>query len=115
MDKSKRPYRRIKCARKGCGKCLYCLKITALCTCTDEDKAGEPRNVLYGWCVKCRSKYPDDYNRVIGTQCTYCGADVEDSFTTTGMIAVCLLFPLGIAICCATKETKCVACDRAFM
>ena len=25
---------------QGCGKCLFCLKISALCECTEEDKVG---------------------------------------------------------------------------
>merc|ERR1740116_287682 len=29
MDLSRRPPVRVKCARKGCGKCLYCLKLFA--------------------------------------------------------------------------------------
>ena len=45
---------------------LIVCRITALCSCTPEDKEGEPKNVLYGWCVKCRSKYPEDYSKVIG-------------------------------------------------
>ena len=45
---------------------LFVSRITALCSCTPEDKEGEPKNVLYGWCVKCRSKYPEDYSKVIG-------------------------------------------------
>merc|ERR1712032_732979 len=92
MDKSVRPYRRIKCARKGCGKCLFCLKISAVCQCSPEEKKKEPRDVMYGWCVKCRSKHAEDYKKVVGVQCTYCGADTEDNFTPCGIaIAIFLL------------------------
>ena len=41
-------------------------RIEALCECTEEDKKGEPRNVMYGWCLKCRAKFPQDYKKVEG-------------------------------------------------
>ena len=41
-------------------------RIEALCECSAEDKKGEPRNVLYGWCLKCRAKFPEDYKKVEG-------------------------------------------------
>merc|ERR1712004_250293 len=94
MDKSVRPYRRIKCARKGCGKCLFCLKISAVCQCSPEEKKKEPRDVMYGWCVKCRSKHAEDYKKVVGVQCTYCGADTEDNFTPCGIAIAILCFPI---------------------
>ena len=28
-------------------------------------------------------------------QCTYCGGDVESTFSTTGILAACFLFPIG--------------------
>merc|ERR1712088_963152 len=90
MDKSVRPYRRIKCARKGCGKCLFCLKISAVCQCSPEEKKKEPR-----------------------VQCTYCGADTEDNFTPCGIAIAIFCFPIGLCICCFLKERKCVVCDRA--
>merc|ERR1712012_437026 len=113
MDKSVRPYRRIKCARKGCGKCLFCLKISAVCQCSPEEKKKEPRDVMYGWCVKCRSKHAEDYKKVVGVQCTYCGADTEDNFTPCGIAIAILCFPIGLCVCCFLKERKCVVCDRA--
>merc|ERR1712223_652406 len=71
MDLSRRPPVRVKCARKGCGKCLYCLKIEALCECAPEDRKGEPKNVMYGWCVKCRGKFPEDYKKLVGNPLCY--------------------------------------------
>ena len=41
-------------------------RIEALCECSAEDKKGEPRDVLYGWCLKCRAKFPQDYKKVEG-------------------------------------------------
>ena len=25
------------------------------------------RNVMYGWCVKCRDKYPEEYKKIEGS------------------------------------------------
>ena len=25
------------------------------------------RNVMYGWCVKCRDKYPEEYRKIEGS------------------------------------------------
>ena len=65
-------------------KIKHFYRIEALCECEPEDRKGLPkyvrllkmithsylfkifRNVLYGWCVKCRTKFPDDYNKVVG-------------------------------------------------
>lgn len=112
MDKSKKPYKRIKCARKGCGRCLFCLQLSGDCTCTQEDKIGEPKDVLYGWCKKCRISHKRMYSRIEGINCTYCGGDVEPEFTTTGLISACLLFPIGLLICCYFKQKRCVDCTR---
>ena len=46
--------------------CYVTFRIEALCECSPEDKKGEPRNVMYGWCVKCRAKFPEDYKKVEG-------------------------------------------------
>ena len=32
---------------------------------------------------------------LIRHQCTYCGGDVEDTFSTAGILAACFLFPIG--------------------
>ena len=47
------------------------------------------------------------------TCCTYCGGDIEASFTPVGIVSAILLFPIGLAICCYLRERKCVACDRS--
>ena len=31
-------------------------------------------------------------------KCTYCGGDVEDTFSTAGLLAACFFFPLGDTI-----------------
>ena len=65
-----------------CNKCLYCMKITAKCECTPEDKvthhhlhhhpkisffqAKDPVDVMYGWCHKCRAKYKEEYENLVG-------------------------------------------------
>ena len=75
---------------------------------------GEPinfdsRDVLYGWCSTCRDSHFAEYKKVEGwaikiviiattmirRQCTYCGGDVEDTFSTAGILAACFLFPIG--------------------
>ena len=115
------------------------------------------RDVLYGWCSKCRVSHFAEYKKVEGWddnqhnyyinenhgsltkvrlqsciivksvknstdrkftrrimkitnitltiteimliirrhQCTYCGGDVESTFSTTGILAACFLFPIG--------------------
>ena len=30
------------------------------------DQAGEPENVLYGWCIKCRLKYQEKFQALRG-------------------------------------------------
>ena len=37
--------------------------------------------------------YLDDF--VTSGQCTYCGGDVENTFSTSGILAACFLFPIG--------------------
>ena len=27
---------------------------------------GEPKDVMYGWCRKCREKHPEDYKQLVG-------------------------------------------------
>ena len=65
-----------------CSKCLYCNKISAKCECTEEDKvrgtnstvtwtgsclkAKDPVDVMYGWCQKCRAKYKEEYEDLVG-------------------------------------------------
>ena len=90
------------------------------------------RDVLYGWCRRCRESHNADYKKIEGwdniifasfskvntitnilldqchhfnvyfddfigsrQQCTYCGGDVEDTFSTSGILAACFLFPIG--------------------
>lgn len=106
------PAKLIKCVRKGCGKCLFCMKIAAMCECTEEDKKGEPSGVMYGWCHKCRDKYPDEYKNLKGNNCTYCGGGIEDNYPPAGIAAALLLFPIGIIVCCILKERQCVKCNR---
>ena len=95
-----------------CNKCLYCNKISAKCECTAEDKvrrlaswvflcccveAKAPADVMYGWCGKCREKYREEYDNLVGWEreggrqwggnytethyfsnnCTYCGGALE--------------------------------------
>merc|ERR1719270_1443855 len=104
-----------KCARKGCGKCLYCYKHISECICTEEQKSAPPKDVLYGWCTKCRQSHKTMYKRVEGSNCTYCGGDIEDNFSSCGLAAAILLFPIGIIICCCTKERKCVICHKVIV
>jgi len=107
------PPKPVKCVRKGCGKCLYCMKIAAMCECTDEDKVKEPTDVMYGWCHKCREKYAEEYKNLVGNNCTYCGGAIEDNYPPAGIAAGVLLFPIGIIICCMLKERQCVKCNRS--
>lgn len=104
--------RTIKCVRKGCSKCLFCMKIAAMCECTEEDKAGDPSDVMYGWCHKCREKHTQEYKNLKGNNCTYCGGGIEDNYPPAGIAAALLLFPIGIILCCILKERQCVKCNR---
>merc|ERR1711994_403818 len=103
----KQPPKTVKCVRKGCGKCLFCLKIMVLCECKEEDKAGEPKNVMYGWCSKCRNKLPDDYKKLVGNNCTYCGGAIENNYPPIGLFFGVVLFPIGLLICCMLREKQC--------
>ena len=64
-----------------CNKCLYCNKISAKCECRAEDKVRRPRQarvflfslqakdpagVMYGWGGKCREKYKEEYDNLVG-------------------------------------------------
>ena len=44
--------------------------------------------------------------------CTYCGGDIEDKFSLSGILAACFLFPFGVLLCCYFKERRCVSCTR---
>merc|ERR1712080_627683 len=107
------PPKPTKCVRKGCGKCLYCMKITAMCECTEEEKAKEPTDVMYGWCHKCREKHVDEYKNLVGNNCTYCGGAIEDNFPPAAIALGILCFPCGIIGCCLPKERQCVKCNRS--
>merc|ERR1712008_556487 len=75
----KPPPKPVKCVRKGCNKCLFCYRISAKCECSSELKATDPPGVMYGWCVKCREKYHQEYGTLCGNNCTYCGGGIEDN------------------------------------
>eukprot|EP00090_Calanus_glacialis_P026217 TRINITY_DN4116_c0_g1_i2.p1 TRINITY_DN4116_c0_g1~~TRINITY_DN4116_c0_g1_i2.p1 ORF type:complete len:114 (+),score=25.19 TRINITY_DN4116_c0_g1_i2:105-446(+) len=108
------PPKPVKCVRKCCGKCLYCMKITAKCECTAEDKAKDPTDVMYGWCHKCRAKYKEEYENLVGNNCTYCGGAIEDNYPPAAIALGVLCFPCGIIGCCMLKERQCVKCNRSF-
>lgn len=88
------------------------MKIVALCECTEEEKKEEPRDVMYGWCHKCREKYAEEYKNLVGAHCTYCGGDIEDNYPPMGIVLAVILFPFGIIACCMLKEKQCVKCNR---
>lgn len=66
-----------------------------LCECSEKDKMGEPKDVMYGWCRKCREKHPEDYKQLVGNSCTYCGAAIEDYYPPLGIVLAVVLFPIG--------------------
>ena len=65
------------------------------------------------WRVKKEKHENNNFN--CSHCCTYCGGDVEDVFSTCGIISAFLLFPLGIIVCCCLKVKKCVICDKIVM
>ena len=71
------------------------------------------RDVLYGWCSKCRLNHAGEYKKVAHSQCTYCGGDVEDNYPAAGNIFAMILFPVGLLVCCCIKEKKCVICGKS--
>ena len=81
---------------------------------TNQDcvQAGEPQNVMYGWCGKCRVKYEDKFQALRGNNCTYCGGDLEDNYPPSAICLAMALFPFGIIGCLLLKERQCVSCNR---
>ena len=77
-------------------------------------QATDPPGIMYGWCTKCRDKYPEEYTWVVfifilrvglifilrdtlifycfdipssnltGNNCTYCGGSIEDNYPPAG-------------------------------
>lgn len=85
---------------------------------------------MYGWCVKCRTKFQDKFAALRGwaasspiitrlfivtffrNNCTYCGGDLEDNYPPAALCLAVALFPLGIVGCLLLKERQCVLCNR---
>merc|ERR1712198_14226 len=102
------------CVRQGCSKCLFCMEPKTKCKCSDDEKKGEPSDVMYGWCHKCREKHKTDYDNLAGKNCTYCVGTIEDNYPPAAIAFGVLLFPIGIIFCCMMKEKQCVKCNRSF-
>ena len=86
---------------------------------------GQPENVMYGWCVKCRLRYQEKFQALRGwgkpnpklesqpqcriridvrTACTYCGGSLEDNYPAAAIALAVLCFPVGILGCLVMKE-----------